>query len=565
MVVLETTNDNPIFCLFGLKLLFEAINDPDSARRINELYGFSQKDFMSLTAKYDVFSSELKPFLYSQLAEKEQAVQSLTEQVVEKELIAQSLTAQIAEKDLIAETLSTQVAEKDQVVQSLQDQMIERERKAAVLREQLVEGEQKVHILQTNLIKQEKEFKAVQAKIIEREQKVKGLTAQLVEQEQQVSAISIQKTNLLQEVTGLKDHLNQREAILQDLNTKLLEIYSSTAWKIIQFMWRVRLWLAPKGSKREKLGRAVIGIFRKKETIVFREEKGTPGVNLSQPTLIEFGSLNINSYPQAIEGDDENQPLVSVIIPCYNDGKFLNECLSSVYNQTYKSLEIVIVNDGSTDDFTNNLLKNASLPLSKILNIKHSGPATARNTGIKVANGKYILPLDADDKIHPTYIEKAVAILEEQEITGIVYCQAEYFGNLDGRWELPPYSLEVMLLDNVIFTTSLFRKTDWENVNGYDESLKHGMEDYDFWLSLIEIGNEVVQIPEVLFYYRIKDKSRTNKFNEKLEQVQDTYLRIYRNHPRLFSKYQDEYSIRLRNALIELVFLKRKFEESHGN
>jgi glycosyltransferase involved in cell wall biosynthesis len=367
------------------------------------------------------------------------------------------------------------------------------------------------------------------------------------------------------DVFELITRANSLEQSLQVKATELTEIYSSTAWKIVLLLWKIRLWLAPKWSKREKIGRAILGIFQKKDTIIIREEKKPPKMKMPQAGLINSDSHTISMSPQAIERNNKNHPLVSVIIPCYNDGIFLDECLSSVFNQTYKLIEIVIVNDGSTDDITNNILKNSSWPSTKIINIKHSGPSAARNTGIKVANGRYILPLDADDKIHPYYIEKAISILEEKETTGIVYCQAEYFGNLNGRWELPPYSIEVMLLNNVIFTTSLFRKNDWKIVDGYDESLQHGMEDYDFWLSLIEIGREVVQIPEVLFYYRIRDKSRTNRFNEKIEQVQNTYLKIYRNHPRLFSKYQDEYSIGLRNALIELAFLKRKFEESQGN
>jgi FkbM family methyltransferase len=497
-----------------------------------------------------------------QLSNWEQTKKALYVEVEEHEQAKQVLSSQLIENEQTMLELLLQIAEKERSGQSLQSQVMEKERSEQSLRSKVMEKERLEQSLQTQLSEQEKEIQVFHLKTAELEQQTTELTAQLTEQKEQVSDINKEKTSLQQELTGLKDYLNQREKVLKDLNSKLLEIYSSTAWKIIQLMWRVRLWLAPKGSKREKLGHAVFGVFTKKNIRIFREEKATPGVNLPKTKVDEFDSLNINSYPQTINNDYENKPLVSVIIPCYNDGTYLKECLNSVYNQTYKSFEIIIINDGSTDEVTNNMLKNTSWPLAKIISIKHSGPSSARNAGITVASGKYILPLDADDKIHPTYIEKAVALLEEKETTGIVYCQAEYFGDLDGRWELPPYSLEVMLLDNVIFTTSLFRKTDWQNVEGYDESLKHGMEDYDFWLSLIEIGKEVVQIPEVLFYYRIRDKSRTNKFNEKIDQVQDTYLRIYRNHPRLFSKYQSEYSIGLRNALIELVFLKRKYEET---
>ena len=521
-----------------------------------------QSDISIESNKQVLKSEQTIAALREQLTEREQQVTSSQLQLTEREQQGASLQAQLTDYEQQTASLQTQLVEREQQRATFHVKQVELEQAVRSLSAQVDENDQMTKALQVQLTKREQQAAALQEQLTKRELEAEAVQTQLEELEQQFSAISLQKTSLQQELAGSKDYLNQREQILQNLNAKLLEIYSSTAWKIIQEMWSVRLWLAPKGSRREKSGRAVLGKFIKRNVVTNREERSTPIMNSSGANFIEIESRTIKLNPQENGGDYEDQPLVSVIIPCYNDGIYLNDCLNSVYNQTYKSFEIVIVNDGSTDEVTNNMLKNPSWPLAKIISKNHAGPSSARNTGITAASGKYILPLDADDKIHPTYIEKAVAILEEQEATGIVYCQAEYFGDLDGRWELPPYSLEVMLLDNVIFTTSLFRKTDWQNVEGYDESLKHGMEDYDFWLSFIEIGKEVVQIPEVLFYYRIRDKSRTNKFNEKIDQVQDTYLRIYRNHPRLFSKYQSEYSIGLRNALIELVFLKRKFEET---
>jgi len=291
MVALEVKNGTTIYSLFGLKLLFEAINNHDRARRINELYGFTQKEFIELTAKYDVFSSELNTSLYSQLAEKERDVQALTAQSVEKEQVVQSLSVQIAEKEQAVQYLTAQVVEKEQQAVSLQQQhsdreqvlqtvqaqldeselqtatiqkqLAEREQFTVDLQEKLEEGERKAHTLQTKLIKKQKELQALQAKIIDREHQLKVLTDQLAEQDHQFSATSSQKSILQQELTGLKDRLDQREQILQDLNSKLLEIYSSTAWNIIVLMWKVRLWLAPKGSKREKLGRSLIGFVKK--------------------------------------------------------------------------------------------------------------------------------------------------------------------------------------------------------------------------------------------------------------------------------------------------------------
>jgi len=253
-------------------------------------------------------------------------------------------------------------------------------------------------------------------------------------------------------------------------------------------------------------------------------------------------------------------PLVSIVIPCFNDGRYLDETLQSVLSQSYPQLEVIVINDGSTDLETNEILMNNTWPLTTIISTKHKGTAAARNAGINVAKGKYILPLDADDKIHPAYIDKAASILETQKEVGIVYCLAEYFGKLSGRWDLPPYTFERMLLDNIVFATALFRKKDWVTVGGFNEGLIHGMEDYDFWLSLLEINRKVVQLPEVLFYYRIREGSRSRRLVNDKNQLQETYQRIYLNHPKLYLEHQELYVTVLRNALIDQIFWRQSYD-----
>src|SRR5690606_41602075 len=100
-------------------------------------------------------------------------------------------------------------------------------------------------------------------------------------------------------------------------------------------------------------------------------------------------------------------------------------------------------------------------------------------SSIGAATGEFILPLDADDRIDPSYVAKAIAILRERPEVGIVYCKAERFGAANGPWELPPYDIRELAIDNVIFVTSLFRRADWERVGGFNEHLRHGVEDYE--------------------------------------------------------------------------------------
>ena len=247
--------------------------------------------------------------------------------------------------------------------------------------------------------------------------------------------------------------------------------------------------------------------------------------------------------------------IVSVIMPCFNDGLFIEESISSVMNQTYSNIELIIIDDGSNDVNTIRILNSIDNEKIRILRTNRKGPAAARNKGISESKGEYILPLDSDDIIEKTYIEKAVKIIEKNKNIGIVYCEAEFFGNEKGLWELPNYSLDSMLMGNIIFVTALFRKNDWEIVHGFDETYIYGLEDYDFWLSIIELNRDVYKIPETLFYYRIKENSRNKSFELKKENVKKTYTKIYLKHKNLYMN-NVEILIQLKNELIEAQYSK---------
>lgn len=229
---------------------------------------------------------------------------------------------------------------------------------------------------------------------------------------------------------------------------------------------------------------------------------------------------------------NKNKPLVSVIIPCYNQGIYLDEAIDSVLSQTYQNLEIIVINDGSTDEFTNNLLSDYKRDKTTVLITENQGLSNTRNTGIKKAKGKYILPLDADDKIGKEYIEEAVNVLEKDKKIGIVYCEAELFGANSGKWHLQPYSFPEILLGNRIFCSGIFRKSDWEKTGGYDPKFTYGGEDYDLWLSFIEAGLGVYQIPKSLFFYRIKKGSMTMQLDDsKREWIA---LEVFKKHKSLY-------------------------------
>jgi GT2 family glycosyltransferase/ubiquinone/menaquinone biosynthesis C-methylase UbiE len=204
-------------------------------------------------------------------------------------------------------------------------------------------------------------------------------------------------------------------------------------------------------------------------------------------------------------------PKVSVIIPCFNQGIYIEEAVDSVLHQTFSDFEIIVVNDGSDDAETVNILDNFDRPKTRVIHTPNNGLPAARNKGIAHARSPYILPLDADDKIGARYLELGISILDESPRVGIVYSNADRFGAVTGPWSLPEFSPAKLCFENMIFCSALFRKNDWEQVGGYNTKMKYGWEDWDFWLSLVERGRCVARIPELLFHYRVIGNSMTRR------------------------------------------------------
>lgn len=227
-------------------------------------------------------------------------------------------------------------------------------------------------------------------------------------------------------------------------------------------------------------------------------------------------------------------PRVSVIIPCYNQGSYVDEAVESVLGQSYQDFEIVIVNDGSTDELINTKLLSYNKPKTRVIVTANQGLAEARNTGIRNSSGEFILPLDADDKIGPTYLEKAVKIFESDSSVGIVYCNASLFGEKVGKWDLPDFSVKEILLNNIIFCSGIYRRKDYNRTVGYRKEMKYGFEDWDYWLSLIELDLKVVQIPDRLFFYRIKKGSMIGTLSNDIGKLSYMHDILVEKHIKLY-------------------------------
>ena len=233
----------------------------------------------------------------------------------------------------------------------------------------------------------------------------------------------------------------------------------------------------------------------------------------------------------------DQKPLISIVIPVYNCAGYVNETIQSVVKSSYPNWEIILINDGSTDRSPAVCKEWETKYPEKIrlIDQRNQGPSVARNVGIFYARGEFILPLDSDDKIHPEYIGLAIAQFQSDEQTKVVYCEAEKFGEKSGPWNLKPFSLKQLALDNMIFVSGVFRKKDWEDVGGYDPRLIWGWEDWEFWINLLKHGGKVVKLPQVGFYYRIRKGSRRKSTNKEAKRL--TIDLLNKKHPEFFEHY----------------------------
>ena len=229
---------------------------------------------------------------------------------------------------------------------------------------------------------------------------------------------------------------------------------------------------------------------------------------------------------------------VSVVITCYNQGQYLDDSINSVINSDYPDVEIVIVDDGSNDYQTKKILKKYADLGYKVIIQSNQGVCNARNNGIAAATGKYILPLDADDKIEETYISKAVKILAENPQTGIVLCNGILWASQSGggKWKLSSPTIINMLIQNCIFSSAIFRKSDFEKFGGYNPAMTLGDEDWELWLKFLENGLKAYKINEELFYYRIAENCRSKHAIHPQNYIKIRY-NIIKLHKKLYLKY----------------------------
>ncbi len=230
---------------------------------------------------------------------------------------------------------------------------------------------------------------------------------------------------------------------------------------------------------------------------------------------------------------------IGIIIPCFNYGEYLAECLGSIVAQTRDDWEAIVVDDGSTDPVTRKAIEVISHP--KVRTVRHEqnrGLAAARNTGIRELDALYVLPLDADDRLAPRYLEVVGAVLDHNPSIDFAYPFFQCFGMKTGVMRFGEPTVERMLVSQCVpGPGTIMRRILWERVGGYCEhyDVLPGNEDWEFWISAMEKEGRGCEVQQALYMYRTHPESLSMRLRYRDHETREF---IYRRHRALFDKYK---------------------------
>jgi glycosyltransferase involved in cell wall biosynthesis len=233
-----------------------------------------------------------------------------------------------------------------------------------------------------------------------------------------------------------------------------------------------------------------------------------------------------------------NDPVVSVLVTCFNLGQYLEEAIDSVLAQTQNDLEILIVDDGSTDNDTRLLLDRFDRPRTTVFRTSNQGLARARNFLLARARGRYVSNLDADDRFHPEFLARTVAVLDQHPELTFVATHLRMFGDEQGVWPRDSRcDVATLLSEDTVITPALVRRDAINAVGGFDEAMPHqGDEDWELWLRLVAAGYSGVILPDQLFDYRRRRGSMCDQCTSR-ETHLDLYAYLLQKHAAACSRH----------------------------
>ncbi|MGO9178336.1 MAG: glycosyltransferase family 2 protein [Candidatus Limnocylindrales bacterium] len=233
---------------------------------------------------------------------------------------------------------------------------------------------------------------------------------------------------------------------------------------------------------------------------------------------------------------DLDVPAVSVITRCYKQAQYLPDAAASVVAQTFRDWELIIVDDGSPDDtakVATELIGRYPGHRIRLLRGPNRGLSGALNAGIEAASGRYILPLDADDKIAPTMLERTVGLLDRDANVAIAYTDLQQFGEGSDLIRAADFNASTLAEANQLNYCSLYRREVWEAVGGHNPNMTWGYEDWDFWIGAVEGGYRARRIAEPLFCYRVRAQGM---YSDAVRHDLELRRQMVLNHPQTYRR-----------------------------
>lgn len=229
------------------------------------------------------------------------------------------------------------------------------------------------------------------------------------------------------------------------------------------------------------------------------------------------------------------KPLVSIVIPCHNYGRFLAISIESALGQTYRGIEVVVVDDGSDDD----TLEVAGRYPVRLISQERTGVCGAVNRGVQVSHGERLVLLSADDALAHTYVEETLAALDARPDVHFAYTGAAHFDGRPWAYPIEDFDVETLAERNYIHASALMRRSSWEHVGGYRLDMTDlRCEDWDLWLSFVEAGMRGVLVRKPLLYYRQHTRTGRNtlRFSPRAVRREVTMTaRLQDHHPIVFT------------------------------
>jgi GT2 family glycosyltransferase/glycosyltransferase involved in cell wall biosynthesis len=479
-----------------------------------------------------------------------------------KEMIenAQWHATLLTEREVEVNRLKQEQTEKDQELGRSQEEINKQKQDFLAL-------EQSYLALEQNFSAREQNYSALVQNYSTLEQNYSTMEQDLGCLRQEVNNKSQEIAERTDEISSLNQQLLENQSALHVVESRLQEIYGSNAWKLIIGIWTIRLLIAPTGSRREIYWKKSIHAIKTLLKLPGRIFRGTktrlkrlPGkrASLFSRFFISWYAFTFKRYKQARNSNFSNprylncpsvKGLVSIVLPVYNGAKYLSEALDSILQQSYPNFELIVIDDGSTDE-TPQILEGYSLQDSRIHIIKQDNQKLPRSlsNGFRVAKGEFLTWTSDDNRLKPDCLEKLVGCLQRHPEWDMVYANEDIIDEngkplVKSDWFLhyqdPPESHHVKLPqdpselntypNNYLGAAFMYRDRVYYLLGDYSP-YRHGLEDYDYWLRVNGLLNlQHVDFKEQVYEYRFHSKSLTS---------QDETLGITKQRNRLMA-YED--------------------------